>query len=302
MVTLRHRVVLSQLRLRHRLLNKDEVECEEASLVRRFLSSAYFCVEIRNFDMRTVIIVLTAIFYLGIVPDAAHAGAKKPFTATTVQTVPNVGEQRGKIFVSDQGMRFEFRENNRDVVQIVVPQKRLMRILFPAEKSYMEVHAPKDQPIATPDDISPCPPIPGMTCKKLGADKFGDMDVERWQQTLTGVPGVSTVWWEPGRKMVVRQEYPDGRIKQLNLGGEVDFYGRKAERWDISYARPNRPVVTAQRLVDTDLGVIVSEQDPSGMTRELQDLRVVDTDPAWFRVPDGYQRIEPLKSNAPVQQ
>ena len=252
--------------------------------------------------MRTVIIFLAVSLYLGLAPHAATAGAKKPFTATTVQMVSNAADQYGKISVSNQGMRFEFKENGRDVVQIILPQQNIMRVLFPAENFYMEVQTPNNKAIMAGGDGSPCPKIPAMTCTKISVDKFGEMDVERWTQSMKGVQGVSTLWWEPKRKMVVRQEYPDGRIMQLSLVGNVDHYGRAAERWNISYAQPGGQVVEAYRLIDTDLGIIVQERDPSGMTRELRNLKVVAGDPAWFKVPEGFTRVEQAQTNKPAQQ
>ncbi|MFC1673225.1 hypothetical protein ACFL12_03625 [Pseudomonadota bacterium] len=251
--------------------------------------------------MRTVIILFTAVFTFALAPTLASAGANKPFVATTVQSAPKMAEQRGKIFVSPQGMRFEYFENGREMVKIVMPEKRLMRVLIPADKIYMEVQAPADTPMVKRNDSSPCPPVPIMTCTKVGIDKFGDMDVERWSQSIKDRPGTATLWWEPKRKMVVRHEFPDGRIEQLNLAGIVDFDGRKAEHWDISYAQPGGQVVKAYRLVDTKLGIIVKEQDPAGLTRELRDLEVVESDAAWFAVPEGFQRIAAPKPGAAPQ-
>ena len=50
--------------------------------------------------MRTMMFFFATIFCFGLQPDVASAGANKPFVATTVQTIPNGQEQRGKIFVS----------------------------------------------------------------------------------------------------------------------------------------------------------------------------------------------------------
>lgn len=244
------------------------------------------------------ILSLAAVSGLGLTPAVAAAASKKPFTAIAVQTAPNMAMQSGRIYVSFKGTRYEFSENGRDMVQIILSKQKLMRILFPKDKVYMEFQAPADTPDLTSDTDTPCPPVDAVTCNKLGVDKFGDMEVERWQQSFKGVQGQSTLWWEPQRKMIVRQEFPDGRIVQLQLSGSVDFNNRPTEKWDISYAQPGKAVTSGLRLVDTDLGIIVKEQSPSGLVRELRDLQVVEDNPDWFAVPDDFQRIEPPKAPA----
>lgn len=249
--------------------------------------------------MRILMSLFVAVLSVGLFSGVANAGAKKPFTATTVQTMPNVGEQRGKIFVANDGIRFEFQDNGRDVVQMIMTEKRMMRLLFPADKTFIESKSPAETPVMNQDNPTPCPPSPALTCTKINDEKFGDIHVERWHVVIKGNPAISTLWWDPKRKMTVRQEYPDGRVMQMNMTGTEDFYGRRTERWDISYANPNGQITNAMRLVDLDLGIIVMERSASGVTRELRDLKVVKRDAKWFDVPKDYQRIEQPQLNAP---
>ena len=252
--------------------------------------------------MRKILALMVVVVGLGLMPTLSNAGSTKPFTATAVQKMQDKEVQGGKIFVSAQGTRFEFSEYGRDLVQIILPKQKIMRILFPKDKVYMEMPAPADTLVISSNSNSPCPPITAMTCKKLGVDKFGEMNVERWSQSIQGLRGESTLWWDPERKMIMRQEYPDGRIMQLQLAGKEDLGGRKTERWDISYAQPGRPVLTGLRMVDTDLGIIVKEQLPSGLVRELRDLKAAKVDPKWFAVPKDYKRIETPKAAPAPQQ
>ena len=245
--------------------------------------------------MHGKVLILAAVLGLGFSGPSislAEAGPKKSFTATTVQSAPNVATQSGKIFVSELGTRFEFSERGRAMVQIVMSKERIMRVLFPADKVYMETQAPADTPSIAEDDTVPCVSVETMTCAKLGIDKFGDMDVERWTQTFKGSEAVSTLWWEPSRKMIVRQEFPDGRIMQMALAGTVDHFGRPVEQWDISFAAGQGQVAKGMRLIDRDLGIIVKDQAPTGVVRELQNVQEVEVTPDWFKVPAGYQRIK----------
>lgn len=246
--------------------------------------------------------ILAAILSLALVPGAAVAGGKKPFTATAVQSDKGQPAQSGTIFVSDNGTRFEYVERGRQMVKIVLPKQKIMRILFPQEKLYMEIQAPVDTPVEG-DTTKPCPEIDGLTCKKIGDAKFGDFDVQQWQQHYAPTNATSMLWWEPVRNMIVRQEFPDGRILQLTFAGTVTFENREVERWDISLAAPDGKITTAYRLVDMDLGIIVKEENAAtGMSRELRGLKVAASDRAWFDVPAGYQRIEAPKQPQPRRQ
>ena len=243
--------------------------------------------------MRTIFHIAVTAVLLAVLPNASLASSKKPFTATAVQTVNGQQDQPATLYVSDNGSRYEYVERGREIVKITLNQKKIMRILFPQEKLYMEIQAPADLPTPMNDASSPCPPVDGLTCEKIADAKFGDIDVEQWTQHHAPSNSTSTMWWEPVRKMIVRQEFPDGRIMQLKLAGDVDHEGRATERWDISFATPDGKVMNSYRLVDRDLGIIVKEENPqAGLARELRGLKVVDSDSGWFDVPAGYQRID----------
>lgn len=246
--------------------------------------------------MRYLITITAVVLSLATLSTPALAGSKKPFTATAVQSIKDQQQQSGKIFVSDTATRFEYAERGREMVKIILPKQNIMRILFPQEKLYMEIVAPADTPMVFGDDTNPCPQIEGLTCTKVADAKFGELTVQEWRQYFEPTKSTSTLWWEPIRKMIVRQEFTDGRIMQLTKAGNVTFEGRETERWDVSLAAPDGTITSSYRLVDTDLGIIVKEEDPNtGLSRELRGLKVADSDETWFDVPAGYQRIEAPK-------
>ena len=248
--------------------------------------------------MRILKIITVLLLGSAVWTGAAQADGQKPFSATAVQIVNGKEVHQERIYVSDQGIRSEFSDRGREMVRIVLPKQKLMRVLFPQDKVYMEIQAPADTPMSMDTDRKPCPVIEGLTCKKIGDAKFGDIPVEQWSQHHAPTKTSSTVWWEPVRKMAVRQEFPDGRIMQMTFVGNVQFENRSVEDWKVSMADKDGKVVEAQRYIDTNLGIIVKEQDPnSGMSRELRALNVVNADTGWFDVPAGFQRIE-----APQQQ
>ena len=237
-------------------------------------------------------VFLSAAFLTGVT-GVAVAGSKKPFSATAVQSIKGQQAQSGTIFVSGDDTRFEYVEQGRKMVKIILAKQKVMRILFPQDKLYMEIQAPADAPTPAGGATTPCPQIDGLTCDKVADVKFGEFNVEQWRQHHTPSKTMSMLWWEPQRNMIVRQEFPDGRIMQLTMSAKVNFEGREAERWDMSLAEPGGKITKAYQLVDTDLGIIVKEENPTtGMSRELRDLKVAASVAGWFDVPADYQRIE----------
>ena len=248
--------------------------------------------------MRFSTLLAALLFAAVLSPALVKAQSPQPFTATAVQSVNGQNVQSGQIFVSGTKTRFEYVDQGRKIVKIVLPQQHIMRILFPQDKVYMEISAPGDVPMMAGEAKTPCPPVDGLTCTKVGDAKYGNLDVQKWTQTYGDKK--STLWWEPKRNLIVRQEFPDGRVMQMSMSGTVDYEGRKAESWNIVLADTKGQRVSANRLIDTDLGIILKDSMPgNGMTRELHDVKVVPEQASWFAVPDGYQRIEP---NAPTGQ
>lgn len=211
------------------------------------------------------------------------------FVAEATQTHPQGGVQKGKLYVSEQGMRFETRQGPRDVVQIVLPKQKITRVLFPADKVYMEMSGASALPADRPQ--SPCPD--SADCKKLGDEKLGGTVAEKWSVTQKGAPGPVTVWWDAARKMSVRQEYFDGRIAQMSLKGEEDYEGRNVERWVTDFILPNGQMSKAVQLYDPKLGVAVKEVHPNGVTRHLSNVQEQAGQAAWFDVPAGYRKVDP---------
>ncbi|MCW8916090.1 MAG: hypothetical protein OQK24_09595 [Magnetovibrio sp.] len=246
--------------------------------------------------MRKLLTTAVMMMALSIMSTETFAEGSKPFSATAVQAA-NGQEQVGKLFVSDQGVRYEYVERGREMIKIVLHKEQVMRILFPQEKQFIEIKAPAGTPAPGMENEKPCPPVDGLVCEKVADAKFGNLAVEQWSQTHAPSKTSSKLWWEPVRKMVVRQEYSTGQIMQLTRLEDVDFEGRSVEHWDVSFATPDGKVSKMSRYIDMDIGIIVKVDDPArGMKRELRNVKVATDDQGWFSVPQGYQRIKAPKA------
>jgi len=220
------------------------------------------------------------------------------FTADAVQTYPNGGAQRGKIFVADEGIRFELITGARRVVQIVLPAKKVTQVLFPDDKVFIEYPGAATLPTDRPS--TPCQQSQGLKCEKIGTDKLGDSEAEKWKMAPEGAPSAILMWWDPIRKMMLRQELPDGRVIQMTKMGSEDYQGRTVERWDTRYMMPSGQMFSTVQLFDAKLGITVREARPDGVMRLLRDIREVEADPAWFQIPEDYRKVEPTQKGSPA--
>jgi len=233
-----------------------------------------------------------------LVAAAAVAGARAEnpsFMADVVQSHPQGGSQKGRIFVAPQGMRMEFSNQGRTMVQIMLPAQGVSRYLDPEQKTFMEWKGPVSQQTPGSQPDNPCQSFPNATCNKVGVEKLGDANTEKWQVTANQGHQSVMIWWDAGRKMIRRQQFSDGRVMHTAPAGTVDYEGRKVERWTATFTSRGQKAQTAERLYDPVLGLAVKEQMPNGMTRSLHNIRVTQPDPAWFAVPAGYKKVDPPK-------
>lgn len=235
----------------------------------------------------SVVGVAVGALVLGTV--AARAGGVS-FVADASQAHAGGDAQQGRMFVSPAGVRFETGAGERQVVQIVLPKQKLTRVLIPSEKIYFEYSGAAPLPMDRPS--TPCTSSATFECHKVGDEKIGAAMAEKWTARPKGAPAAMTIWWAPKRKMVLRQNYPDGRVVQMVLTGMDTYEGRPVERWETSYRLPNGQAQKAVQLFDVKLELAVRETQPNGTTRSLSNIREMAADPAWFAVPDGYSKID----------
>jgi len=231
------------------------------------------------------------------------ARAETPsYMADVVQSHSQGGSQKGRIFVAPQGMRMEFSNQGRTMVQIMLPAQGVSRYLDPGQKTYMEFKGPVSQQAPGSQPDNPCQSFPNAVCSKVGVEKLGDTNTEKWQVKAKQGSQSVMIWWDAGRKMIRRQQFSDGRVMQTTLAGTVDYEGRKVERWTATFTSRGQKAQSAERLFDPVLGIAVKEQMPNGMMRSLHNIRVTQPDPNWFVVPAGYKKVDPPKQQQGGQQ
>lgn len=252
---------------------------------------------------RTGLMVAVVLLMGGLTGGAGDLSAAPPsFTAETVQSHPQHGTVQGRMFVSEDGSRMETTVQGRQVVDITLPRQGIKRLLFPQERTYMELIGPaveQGRSVLSPEN--PCLLAGKGQCQKVGESRAGGAPVEQWSISPEQGQGPIVVWWDVRRKMPLREEFPDGRVIQVTFKGQVRHDGRPVEHWETTYHAADGKTQTSTQYYDPELGMPVREEFPDGSRNELRKIRVTAPDPSWFAVPADFQRIEPPRQGGPRQ-
>ncbi len=245
---------------------------------------------------------------MGMFLTASPALAAPAFTAEAIHAPPGQSPETGRVFISEQGSRFEFERKGRPVIQIMLPGQAVMRLLFPEDKTYVEMTQLPQSKIAHPK--TPCPLPEVAQCEQTAVETLNGRSVEVWRITFNQMPGDLAagkksiasgpiqIWWDAERKVAIREQYPDGGLSTTTLRGRVDHQGRSVEHWQVTLTRPDGETVQMSRWYDPELQTDVREERPNGTVREFRNIRLVAPDPAWFAVPAGYRRVDsPVRRN-----
>lgn len=223
------------------------------------------------------------------------------FSADAVQAQPGQQPKSGRLQVGDKGSRFEFVDNGQTIVHITRTDG-IVRVLFPARKSYMEFKAPPGAVPASMTPEAPCTPAPDLDCRMDGEEQTPLGKLQKWTITPKGAPAGMRVWWDSQRRMPLRQELPDGSVMQATLKGTDKFDGRAVESFDITLAMRDGKQHGGRVLYAPDIGLTLLEQQPAGATRELRNVKVQQMDPSLLEVPEGYVKVDPPSAPPPQQQ
>ena len=215
------------------------------------------------------------------------------FSADAVQALPGQEIQTGKLYVGKLGTRFEFQKRGRPIVQIMLPEQGLMRILFPLERRYIEFKRKPGTLMSPARPDTPCTSAKHIQCEKLSATKINGMPAERWRIRAAMPPRELRIWWDAKRKIALRKEFSDGRIMQATLRGMQKFEDRDVEAWEFIYTSPNGRFTRTMSLIAPDLGIAVIEQQPNGVMRRLHNVTKGAPAAKLFQIPAGYKKIDP---------
>jgi hypothetical protein len=215
----------------------------------------------------------------------------KPFSATAVQLTPQ-GAIQTRVYISDKAIRNEYEQNGHKMIEIIEAEANKRTLLFPAEKVFVEQHAPAFPDRRVTNSDSPCAKLPGTLCRMLGKEEINGLEAEKWEfsRVEKGRPVHTLHWIDSKRRLPVREFFADGTAIEMSLLGDETLNGRKAEKWRMQVMAANGQREQFLQWYDPEIKIVVREEHNDGYVRELRDIKVGKQSKALFGVPDGYAR------------
>jgi hypothetical protein len=215
----------------------------------------------------------------------------KPFSATAVQLTPQ-GAIQTRVYISDKAIRNEYEQNGHKMIEIIEPDANKRILLFPAEKVFVEQHAPAFPDRRVTNDDTPCAKLPGTLCRMLGKEEINGLETEKWEfsRVEKGRPVHTLHWIDSKRRLPVREFFADGTAIEMTLLEDEILNGRKAEKWRMQIMAANGQREQFLQWYDPEIKIVVREEHNDGYVRELRDIKVGKQSKNLFSVPKGYER------------
>lgn len=162
--------------------------------------------------------LLAAMFLL-----AAYPVMAAEFSATVI-TKTEGQEMHGKIFMKGQKVRNEFQAGDETNISIARPDKKVVWVLMPAEKTYMEMPITEEAQekilIKKPEDQA--------KMKLLGTETVNGYECDKYEMSTTveGKPVKQYNWVAKKLGMAIKVEAADGSFsmeyRDIKVGGVAD--------------------------------------------------------------------------------
>ena len=214
-----------------------------------------------------------------------------PFSATAVQLTPQ-GTIQTRVHISDRAVRNEYEQNGHKMIEIIDTKANKRIMLFPAEKVFIEQHAPAFPDRRVTNSESPCAKLPGTLCRMLGEEEINGLDTEKWEfsRVENGRPVHTLHWIEKSRRLPVREFFADGTAIEMTLLGDETLNGRKAEKWRMQVMEANGKREQFLQWYDPEIKFVVREEHSDGYVRELRDINPGKHSKGLFNIPEDYER------------
>lgn len=215
----------------------------------------------------------------------------EPFSATAVQLTPQ-GAIQTRVYISEKGIRNEYEQNGHTMIEIIEPDANKRILLFPAEKVFVEQHAPAFPDRRVTNEDTPCAKLPGTLCRMLGKEEINGLATEKWEfsRVENGRPVHTLHWIDSKRRLPVREFFSNGTAIEMTLLEDETLNGRKVEKWRMQVMAANGQREQFLQWYDPEIKIVVREEHNDGYVRELRDIKLGKQSKSLFSVPQGYER------------
>ena len=172
-----------------------------------------------------------------------------------------------------------------------------MQVVLPEKKQFMVVGKTGEQGAATGGSMgrgpqAPCRSSANLSCIKSAGETIHGIKTERWTVQPKGAQKPMVIYWDPTRKLSLRQVLPNGNIIEMRPTGDIQYENRKVEKWafTLKNAQGERP--GGEMYYDPELHMAVLERRTNGFSRALTNIKVGPLDAALFQVPAGFQKSD----------
>ncbi len=201
-----------------------------------------------------------------------------------------------RIFVGPDGMRrAEAFLNGHPTIQIILPERGVMWVLFPDQNTYVEHHGVGSAPAAEAEPENPCAGQAEFSCTLLGEEVIDGRSAKKWEITArSGEDHLHALEWvDIERSLPLRLQRHDGSIIEMRLLGTEECSGRMAEKWLTRIIPPEGRggVQRSLQWYDPQLQTVLCQALPDGSMRRLRNVRVASQPRELFTLPKGYRNV-----------
>jgi hypothetical protein len=220
----------------------------------------------------------------------AYSQSGSEFSADSVESHPEYGERRGRLYMGHDKIRTDFEVNGEQIIQIIDLGKQQATMINLSQKSFIRRDAGQTDMIESAgasDEMNPCANMQNLDCKDSGTELVNGRRTHKWSISNKSQSGAMVFWLDDLRKMPVRQEMPDGSLMEMRMIAGENINGRKVEKWEMTNQFPNGESQASLQWYDPELNINIREEQTGGFTRNLINIKIGNQPDSVFSIPAG---------------
>jgi hypothetical protein len=203
-----------------------------------------------------------------------------------------------KMLWKNGSVRFEYLDQGVPMVQIFDNKNRKVIWLDTENKVFMQRELSEQLvvplEIDSAEKYNPCDNFSEAECNPLKSTQYNGRATDKWLLTFNvdGKDHHVFQWIDQKRRILVRQENPDGSVLDVKILDDQEVNGRQVRKVDMIAIAPDGSSVHGIQWFDNELNIVVRQQVDDGSIDELRNIKVEDISPLLFAIPEGYKSVE----------